>query len=596
MFQSIKSRLFLIFGLIYATVIVGVGAYASMSNRSATELRAAYGNDAQASMLLARTQDSVWALRWGTAQFVALGDGKPEARAKILDDDPKHNKVVMESLEALAKLTKSDDEVRSVKELQTAFTQYYEARAPWFALMKEGKMEEAAALRAKTTTPFGAATVKALVSEFVLNQKRADEGMKSAEAAALAGQSALVFLGLLLLLPVPALWWLYRSIVQPMNDAVVSLEAVAAGDLSRPIPDSRTFEIQRILAALQEMQKRMNATISGVRESAESIQVAASEVAAGNADLSSRTEQTGGRLQQAASSLEQLTGTVGQTADSARTANQLAASASQAAEKGGAVVAQVVATMDEINTSSRRIADIITTIDGIAFQTNILALNAAVEAARAGEQGRGFAVVAGEVRSLAQRSAEAAREIKTLIQASVEKVDTGTRLVQDAGSAMGDIVSGVQRVTDVIGEISAATSEQSTGLRQVNEAVAGLDQMTQQNAALVEESAAAAESLADQSRKLSAVVGTFRLAAQTGAGVAASSRATPAPAHAPAPATRPAPKPEHKPSPTLASPKAEASRVLARAKQPAAAPRPAPLPARTPAPAPAAADGDWETF
>ena len=211
--------------------------------------------------------------------------------------------------------------------------------------------------------------------------------------------------------------------------------------------------------------------------------------------------------------MEQLTGTVKQSADSARQANQLASSAAEVAAKGGSVVSQVVSTMQEINSSSKKIADIIGVIDGIAFQTNILALNAAVEAARAGEQGRGFAVVAGEVRSLAQRSAEAAREIKALIGASVEKVDTGSRLVADAGSTMGEIVASVQRVTDIIGEITAASSEQSEGIGQVNSAVGQLDQMTQQNAALVEQSAASAESLKEQAARLSELVGRFRLSA-----------------------------------------------------------------------------------
>jgi methyl-accepting chemotaxis protein len=268
--------------------------------------------------------------------------------------------------------------------------------------------------------------------------------------------------------------------------------------------------MQRSLLTMQDSLRRL---VGEVQSGSESISTASTQIATGNLDLSNRTEQTAGSLQQAASSLEELTGTVGQTAESARTANQLANAASTAAQRGGSVVSQVVSTMDEINTSSKKIADIIGTIDGIAFQTNILALNAAVEAARAGEQGRGFAVVASEVRSLAQRSAQAAREIKGLIQASVEKVEAGTRLVQDAGHAMGDIVGGVQRVTDVIGEISAATSEQNSGLRLVNEAVAGLEQMTQQNAALVEESAAAAESLNDQVKRLGGLVGAFRLQA-----------------------------------------------------------------------------------
>jgi len=251
--------------------------------------------------------------------------------------------------------------------------------------------------------------------------------------------------------------------------------------------------------------------VGQVRQASESIHVTSSEVAAGNTDLSNRTEQAAGNLQQTASSMEQLTAIVRHSAESATQASGMAGAASGVAQRGGEVVAQVVTTMAEINAASHRISDIIGVIDGIAFQTNILALNAAVEAARAGEQGRGFAVVAGEVRSLAQRSAAAAREIKTLIGASVEKVDNGTRLVRDAGATMDEIVSSVQRVTDIIREISEAASEQSQGIAQVNGAVTDLDHMTQQNAALVEQSAAAAESLTQQAQRLSGVVATFRL-------------------------------------------------------------------------------------
>ena len=265
--------------------------------------------------------------------------------------------------------------------------------------------------------------------------------------------------------------------------------------------------------ALKQALGRVQQTLLQVRASAGSVTTASDEIASGNHDLSSRTEQAASSLQQTASAMEQLTATVRNSAESARQANQLAASAAEVAERGGSVVSQVVSTMDEINASSKKIADIIGVIDGIAFQTNILALNAAVEAARAGEQGRGFAVVASEVRSLAQRSAEAAKEIKGLIGASVERVEAGSKLVADAGQTMGEIVGSVQRVSDIIGEITAAAAEQSDGIGQVNTAVTQLDQMTQQNAALVEESTAAAESLRTQAQRLAQALAGFRLAA-----------------------------------------------------------------------------------
>jgi methyl-accepting chemotaxis protein len=304
---------------------------------------------------------------------------------------------------------------------------------------------------------------------------------------------------------------LVRSLVRPIAYAVQVADRIAGGDLTEAIQVSGRDETSRLLAALQTMQSRLQQIIHQISETTGSISTASSEIAAGNVELSHRTEQGAASLQQTASSLEQLTATVKMTAESARTANQLSASASDVAERGGSVVNQVVSTMNEINASSKRIADIIGTIDGIAFQTNILALNAAVEAARAGEQGRGFAVVASEVRSLAQRSAEAAREIKTLIGSSVEKVESGSKLVSEAGHTMTEIVSSVKRVSDIIGEISSSASEQSAGIGQVNESVAQLDQSTQQNAALVEQSAAAAQSMADQSHKLRDVVSTFRL-------------------------------------------------------------------------------------
>ena len=306
-------------------------------------------------------------------------------------------------------------------------------------------------------------------------------------------------------------WLMQRKLVAELARAADVAHGVSGGDLRVDASSERQDEVGDLMRALGSMAVQLNQSISTVLDSSESIRLASAEIATGNKDLALRTEQTATNLQHAASSTEQLNHTVRQSADSAHQANQLASSATEVAVRGGAVVAQVVSTMEEINISARKISDIIGIIDGIAFQTNILALNAAVEAARAGEQGRGFAVVASEVRSLAGRSAGAAKEIKNLIDASVTKVDLGTRLVADAGKTMTEIVNSVRRVSDMIGEISSASSTQSDGISQVNTAVTDLDQMTQQNAALVEQSAAAAESLGEQANRLAQLVSTFKL-------------------------------------------------------------------------------------
>jgi methyl-accepting chemotaxis protein len=371
---------------------------------------------------------------------------------------------------------------------------------------------------------------------------------------------------------------LVRAISRPMTELAAVARRIGDGDLDVVVDTSRDDEIGSLQRALATMRDALRGIVGQVRQAAESIQVASTEVASGNIDLSQRTEETASNLQQTAGSLQQLTANVRQSADAAAQANQLVASAQSVARRGGEVVGQVVQTMDEINSSSKRIADIIGTIDGIAFQTNILALNAAVEAARAGEQGRGFAVVASEVRSLAQRSAEAAREIKVLIGTSVDKVETGARLVQDAGSTMGEIVASVQRVTDVIGEITAAASEQSQGIGQVNGAVASLDQMTQQNAALVEQSAAAAESLKEQAQRLTASMQVFRL---SGSGQAMVLPAPVAPRAAPVVA---APRPAARPAPAAPARPAEAAQAaIAQARE-------------TSRPVTPPSNDDWESF
>ena len=367
--------------------------------------------------------------------------------------------------------------------------------------------------------------------------------------------------------------WTTRLITRPVARAVHAAERIAAGDLTVDLMTQGRDETAVLLQTLSSMKDRLANMVGGVRQTAEGVATSSAQIASGNNDLSGRTEQQAGAIEETAASMEQLSSTVKQNADNARQANQLAMGASTVAVQGGEVVGRVVDTMKGINDSSKKIVDIISVIDSIAFQTNILALNAAVEAARAGEQGRGFAVVAGEVRSLAQRSAEAAKEIKKLISDSVERVDQGTALVDQAGVTMQEVVASIRRVTDIMGEISAASAEQSSGVAQVGQAITQMDQTTQQNAALVEQSAAAAESLRRQAQDLLAAVSLFRTSAPESG--------RPQPTEPPKPAPTPSRKP---PAPV----------VRAEPKPPAAALAAAPV-APMPAPASAASD-DWETF
>ena len=352
------------------------------------------------------------------------------------------------------------------------------------------------------------------LGELIALQNRLnDEAAASAEAI----QSRARWIGGVLVVAAMALglliaWRITASITQPIARAVVVAERIARGDLTSQVEVRIHDETGRLLEAIAAMQDRLRSLVAEIGQAADSILVASSEVASGNQDLSIRTEQTSHNLQGASQALGDLTGTVAQSAQAAHQANGLAAKASTAAAEGGEVVTQVVQTMDAISASSRKISDITSVIDSIAFQTNILALNAAVEAARAGEQGRGFAVVASEVRSLAGRSAEAAREVKALISASVENVEAGTALVDRAGQTMQEIVQSVQRVSGIIEEISASSAEQSSHMQQVNSTVGELEQMTQQNAALVEESAAAAGAMSEQAAVLERLVGRFKLA------------------------------------------------------------------------------------
>ncbi|WP_414694204.1 methyl-accepting chemotaxis protein [Oxalicibacterium sp.] len=423
------------------------------------------------------------------------------------------SKQISEIQKGLEEAVSTDKEKALFAEMNNRRNAYIDQRKAIIAVKNSGNMAEANQMIDAKLVPMLDAYVDSVKDVLSYYDDEVAQADKSITADYSMGRTTLI-IGALIAILLGALiaWRLTRSITRPLKEAVLVAGAVAEGDLTArsSLPPTKD-EPGMLLDALGRMQDNLAKTVAQIRTGADTIATASSEIASGNLDLSSRTEEQASSLEETASSMEELTSTVKQNADNARQANQLAVSASDVAGRGGRVVSQVVDTMGEINTSSRKIVDIISVIDGIAFQTNILALNAAVEAARAGEQGRGFAVVAGEVRNLAQRSASAAKEIKSLIGDSVEKVDAGSKLVAEAGTTMDELVDGVKRVADIMAEITAASREQSDGIEQVNQAVTQMDQVTQQNAALVEEAAAAAESLQDQAKRLAQAVSVFRI-------------------------------------------------------------------------------------
>ncbi|RZL35602.1 MAG: HAMP domain-containing protein [Rubrivivax sp.] len=415
--------------------------------------------------------------------------------------------------QALEEAIDTDEGRAALKAVVAVEPAYVAALAKASSAVKGGDMDAARQqLNEKSLHEATGAYLGALAKLGEVQRSAMEAGRADADQAYASGRNLLLAVAFVAAGAAAVLgWWMTGTLTAPAREAVRAARRIAAGDLTQDLVPGSRDEIGRILESMQAMQESLRSVVGRVLTNAGSVRNASSEIAAGSLDLCQRTEQQAGALEQTASSMQVLGDTVRQSADNARQANQLAQGASTVAVKGGEVVGQVVQTMKEINDSSRRIGDIIGVIDGIAFQTNILALNAAVEAARAGEQGRGFAVVAAEVRSLAGRSAEAAKEIKTLISASVERVDKGSALVDQAGATMQEVVTAIRRVTDIMGEISSASGASSTGVAQVTEAVTQMDMATQQNAALVEQSTAAAESLKGHAEELVEAVAVFKL-------------------------------------------------------------------------------------
>ncbi len=511
--MKVSTRLSLGFGLVGALALVlAVVAYAKVS-------RLSNGISSLIDDRMVKTSKLNEVRYWQNVAVIAVqnmviaqdAEQRKAGLARIAEARKRNTQLYAE-LDQIVNLPRGRELLKSIISARTVFSEHLDQA---IALANAGQQPQAGA---EVLGPLLSAQQHyfATVDEFLAFQRQLAE--TAGQEAKQEVQRTSVILVVLTLAAMASGAVVALSIIRNLTrqlgaepaDVSAAIERVAGGDLSQPV-SVRAGDTRSVMANVARMQQSLREVVAEVRAGVESVSTASSQIATGNMDLSQRTEEQASSLQQTAASMEQLTATVKQNADTARQANQLASGASDAAAQGGQVVSQVVGTMDEIAASSRKIAEIIGVIDGIAFQTNILALNAAVEAARAGEQGRGFAVVAGEVRNLAQRSANAAKEIKSLIGTSVETVASGSSLVAEAGKTMHDLVGHVRRVSDCIGEISAASEEQSRGIDQVGQAVAQLDQTTQQNAALVEESAAAAESLRDQSQRLSTVVARFKV-------------------------------------------------------------------------------------
>ncbi len=508
--MKIGVRLGAGFAVVLALSIVtaGVGIYALGTLRASAEKLAK--NDAPRLEASLRLDASASANSRRLPEMLAAKD---EAEIERLTKRFAVNEQkTADAVEELAKLALSEDAARVMVTIKEAHTAYAEVSKKFIAIVKSGKADEAFTSYTKEVSPALTKFSRSISEMIEYDDGLFHRGMDESNAVYKQARDVVGgILALAVLLGAFIAWRAARSITRPLRMAVEIAHNVAAGDLTSTAATKSRDEVGQLMAALNDMNQSLTKIVREVRTGSDAISTGSKEIAAGNADLSHRTEEQASSLEETASSMEELTSTVKQSAENARQANQLAAGASAVAVKGGEVVGQVVSTMSGITEASHKIADIIGVIDGIAFQTNILALNAAVEAARAGEQGRGFAVVATEVRTLAQRSAAAAKEIKTLIQDSVEKVESGSKLVDQAGRTMEEIVGAVKKVTDIMAEIASAAQEQSSGIEQVNQAVTQMDQVTQQNAALVEQAAAAADSMQQQAQTLSRAVSIFKL-------------------------------------------------------------------------------------